>query len=381
MKITVNRSSLLKALDTCMNAVEGKVLIDAYRYFLFDVKGNKCHIHGRGSQMEIKMFIPVVSKDTFRFCIPAIKITETVRLLRDEDVVLTTKEKEVEGSNVKSFVTVLTIKGKKNRYSNSGINPDEFPKMIIGEEAKGTDVHMASLVKLLTNSQLAVDAHTLGGALVGVNLSSENNKLKITGARNEFIFRSSIDVSDVDINMTIPKATAAAITALPISPEAKIGTDGKHVIVKSGPVQITAILIDGKYPNTDQFFDKYNKDKFVSVNRMELISTMKILKLYSLKEARDLTITVNAEDITLVGEDDFGSGSAEEVINIDNHGIEEGFRISLNPVYVLSALLNLESDNVRIHLISEKVFIFITEESDEINDTWLIAPVYVAPKK
>ncbi len=378
MKIVVNRDSLLKALDVCSNAIGGKVLIDAHNYFLFDVQGSKCYVYGRNAQMEIKTFLNVTSKENFKFCIPAVKLTETVRLIRDDEVILTTKITDVEGSKVKSYVTTLTIKGKKNRYKNSGIDPYHYPVIKIGEEAKGTSIHMESLVKALANSQLAVDSNSLNGALVGVNLSSENNQLKITGAKNVFMYSDSIKVNDVDINMTIPKSTAAAITALPISPEAKIGTDGRYVIVKSGPVQITAILVAGKYPNTDQFVNMYDKDRYIKINRLELIQAMKVLKLYSVREDKFMTIVVNAEDACLTGENDAGSSSAEEVIEIDNHGVEEGFEISLSPNYVLPAISNIDSDNVKIHLLSkEKLVAIIGESNEEDNAIWIVFPVFI----
>lgn len=380
MKITVNRESLLKALDITSNALGGKVLFDAYNYLLFNVKGNKCYIHGRNEQTEIKAFLNVKAKGEFKFCIPGHKITETVRLIRDEEVILTTVEKQV-SEKVKSFVTTLTIKGKKNRYKNSGINPVDFPVMKIGKEAKGSTIHMESLVNILKKTQIAVDGNNLATALSGINLSSQENKLISMGATSQFAYKGIIDVNDVDINMIVPKSAINAIIALPISPEAKIGTDGKFIIVKSGSVQITAVLINGNYPKVENFFNSMNENKFIVINRQELIKSMRVLKLYSTKEDKTMVITVNAEDVVLTGEDIMGSSSAEEVIDIKNNNIEEGFQVALNPNFILSAITNCETDNVKIHLTSHKEFVFITEVAEEINSYWVLAPILLPTKK
>ena len=60
MKITVNRESLLKALDVVGNALGNKVIIESFRYVMFDVKDGKCYIYARNEQMQIRAFINVV---------------------------------------------------------------------------------------------------------------------------------------------------------------------------------------------------------------------------------------------------------------------------------------------------------------------------------
>ena len=375
MKITVNRTTLLKSLDICSNTLGGKVMLNAYHYFLFDVQGDKCYIYGRGEQMQIKTFIPVKSDEDFKFCVPGFKITETIRLLKDEDIILTTKQVE------KAFVTTLTIKGKKNRYQNSGINPDEYPVMKVGKDAKGAMINMESLVKNLLRAQLAVDGNNLVQSLAGVNISIIDGKLVIRGANNRFMYKGILDAKDVDINITIPKSTANTVASLPLSPEAKIGTDGTHVIVKSGSVQVTAILINTKYPDTEQFFSKFDQEKYIIIDRQELIKSMKVLKLYSNVENRAMTISVNSNLAILSGEDGIGDASAQEELEVFNSNVEDGFSISINPTFVLPAITNIESDKVKVHLVDERYFTFFTEVSDEVTGYWLVAPVYIAPKQ
>jgi DNA polymerase III beta subunit len=375
MKIVVNRDSLIKALDVVGTALGNKVIIDSFRYIMFDVKDNKCYIYARNEQMQIRAFINVEAKGKFKFCVPGNKITETVRLISDEDVTLTTKVEE-NGS----FTTMLTIKGKKNRYKNAGIDPEEYGTMDIGKDAKGFSLHMSSLVKEFANSQLPVQPGNLVQMLTGVNISSSDKGFSIVGANNSFMYKGLLDSSGIDINMTIPKSIAAAVAMMPISPAAKIGTDGTHVVIKSGSVQITAILINGNYPNTSQFFDGYNNDNYIVVNRQQMIKSMKVLRLYSTTEDRAMVVSVDGDELTLSGRNDAMTSSAEEVIDIENHGVEDGFKIAFNPTMVLPAITNIESDTVKIHLISPDKFVFITEEAEEISGYWLVCPI-ILPKE
>ena len=304
MKIVVNRDSLIKALDVVGTALGNKVIIDSFRYIMFDVKDNKCYIYARNEQMQIRAFINVEAKGKFKFCVPGNKITETVRLISDEDVTLTTKVEE-NGS----FTTMLTIKGKKNRYKNAGIDPEEYGTMDIGKDAKGFSLHMSSLVKEFANSQLPVQPGNLVQMLTGVNISSSDKGF-----------------------------------------------------------------------STSQFFDGYNNDNYIVVNRQQMIKSMKVLRLYSTTEDRAMVVSVDGDELTLSGRNDAMTSSAEEVIDIENHGVEDGFKIAFNPTMVLPAITNIESDTVKIHLISPDKFVFITEEAEEISGYWLVCPI-ILPKE
>ena len=375
MKITVNRDSLIKALDVVGNALGNKVIIDSFRHIMFDVKDSKCYIYARNEQMQIRAFINVESDGEFKFCVPGGKLTETVRLISDENVILTTKIEE-NGS----YTTTLTIKGKKNRYKNAGIDPEEFGTMKIGKDAKGFSVHMSSLVKEFANSQLPVQPNNLVQMLTGVNISSSNKGFSIVGANNSFMYQGLLEGSNVDINITVPKSIASVVAMMPISPEAKIGTDGKHVVIKSGSVQVTAILINGKYPNTSQFFDGYSNESYISIKRQDLIKSMKVLRLYSTTENKAMVMSVAKNELTLSGKNDAMTSSAEEVLEIDNYGVEDGFEIAFNPTVILPAVTNIETDIVKIHLVSPDKFVFITESKEEISGYWLVCPI-VIPKK
>lgn len=375
MKITVNRDSLIKALDVVGNALGNKVIIDSFRHIMFDVKDSKCYIYARNEQMQIRAFINVESDGEFKFCVPGGKLTETVRLISDDNVILTTKIEE-NGS----YTTTLTIKGKKNRYKNAGIDPEEFGTMKIGKDAKGFSVHMSSLVKEFANSQLPVQPNNLVQMLTGVNISSSNKGFSIVGANNSFMYQGLLEGSNVDINITVPKSIASVVAMMPISPEAKIGTDGKHVVIKSGSVQVTAILINGKYPNTSQFFDGYSNESYISIKRQDLIKSMKVLRLYSTTENKAMVMSVAKNELTLSGKNDAMTSSAEEVLEIDNYGVEDGFEIAFNPTVILPAVTNIETDIVKIHLVSPDKFVFITESKEEISGYWLVCPI-VIPKK
>lgn len=375
MKIIVNRDSLIKALDVVGNALGNKVIIDSFRHIMFDVKDSKCYIYARNEQMQIRAFINVEADGEFKFCVPGGKLTETVRLISDENVILTTKIEE-NGS----YTTTLTIKGKKNRYKNAGIDPEEFGTMKIGKDAKGFSVHMSSLVKEFANSQLPVQPNNLVQMLTGVNISSSDKGFSIVGANNSFMYQGLLEGGNVDINITVPKSIASVVAMMPISPEAKIGTDGKHVVIKSGSVQVTAILINGKYPNTSQFFDGYSNESYISIKRQDLIKSMKVLRLYSTTENKAMVMSVAKNELTLSGKNDAMTSSAEEVLEIDNYGVEDGFEIAFNPTVILPAVTNIETDIVKIHLVSPEKFVFITESKEEISGYWLVCPI-VIPKK
>lgn len=107
---------------------------------------------------------------------------------------------------------------------------------------------------------------------------------------------------------------------------------------------------------------------------------MKVLRLYSTTENRAMVMSVDKNELTLSGKNDAMTSSAEEVLEIDNHGVEDGFQIAFNPTVILPAVTNIESETVKIHLVSPEKFVFITEAKEEISGYWLVCPI-VIPKE
>ena len=111
-----------------------------------------------------------------------------------------------------------------------------------------------------------------------------------------------------------------------------------------------------------------------------MIKSMKVLRLYSTTENKAMVMSVDKNELTLSGKNDAMTSSAEEVLDINNYGVEDGFEIAFNPTVILPAVTNIETDIVKIHLVSPEKFVFITESKEEISGYWLVCPI-VIPKQ
>lgn len=370
MKITANRESVLRSLDIVSKALESRAIIPAYNNILFDVVGGRCNVYARSNAIQIKSSFPVESKEDFQFCIPGVKITETVRLVSSEMVAFTNKV-----NDNGTIVTTLTAVGTRNRYKNTGIKPSEFPLMNVGELTDDVKIHMESFQSALGKAVIPVQSNNLSQVITGVNLAGSDNGLLIYGANGNYMYRREMEV-DKKINgsMIVPRSMCISIINIPISPDISIQTDGKHIVAKTSISEITGILIEGKFPEVQNFFNMAG-EKHIKVNREALMNSMKILKLYSTKESKDMTITVEEDYITLKGENFDGSSEAEECIDIENVGVENGFKIKLNPTFVYTIINSTLTDTITLSMEKHSDPVFFNSKDKE--GSWLLAPIYM----
>lgn len=380
MKITANRESLVKVLDVVARGIE-KTTIHAWECLYMTVKGDKCYIYSRSSDMQIKGYITVESSEDFDMCVPAQVFCQTIRLLDCENVIITSKVTKKEGS-ADHYMTIISVKGQKRKYRISSINPKEFSVVTMDKEKlKGFPISGEAFVGAMTTCSPIVNPKDLREMMSGVSVKTVDGVVEVSATDGTVISRMGLHVEEEIPEMMIPKRTAMMLDGVDISPQIKVGTDGNSVLVQNGPITFIAKLLYGKYPPVKEFWNFLKKDNFVCISRVEMMNTLKRLNLYSKNEFNSTKMVSKEGVIALTAVNEFEENYAYEEPEIISNTLVD-CATAFNSRYMLTALDKMESDEILVHTEGNKSSIFLFEKngSKTPEQMWLIAPVSIGKR-
>ncbi len=121
-------------------------------------------------------------------------------------------------------------------------------------------------------------------------------------------------------------------------------------------------LIKGSFPKYNKIIDAVNRDKFINVNRISFLNSMKRINLF----AEDLYNIVNyvIEDETMIlSSESMDIGSAKEYITIENKG--DPLNLNFNGKYFIDTMQVMKSDDLYIYIGSNESPCLIIGDDDK----------------
>jgi DNA polymerase-3 subunit beta len=126
----------------------------------------------------------------------------------------------------------------------------------------------------------------------------------------------------------------------------EIAIEGPQLVFKHGTTVLMIRLIEGRYPNYQQFIPQKLKN-FAHASREELISSLKRVSLLSNQKSKGVTLTLSKGAMKITSNHP-ELGDAKEELEVQYGGDE--FKIGFNAKYILDILNSFDDDNVKIEL-------------------------------
>ena len=253
------------------------------------------------------------------------KLLEIIRILKDEDIILETKE-----SN-------LIIKQRHSIFKLPSFDPEEFP--IFPETNNKPNIKIdsiefiTSLKKIIPSIDTNNPKYELNGALIDIKedftnlVSTDTRRLSIVKLNNK---------AQNNLSLIIPKKAIIEIQKLFLE-NLDIFYDETNLIIKSQNYLFFTKLINGKFPDYERIIPKeikyelnLQKDKMVeAIKQITTISNE--IKLTFLKD-RIIFKSLSEENI-----------EAQTEVEADTP-FEEKFTMAVNSRYILDFLSNIDSN-------------------------------------
>lgn len=337
MKIKADKELLLYHLEKAVKFIPKKSLIPIHDHFLFQVDLEDAVITAANSEMQITVKTKVKCEERGQFCIPAILLVKTLKLMREPDVTL---KVTIDGDKVE---ILLTAGGSK--YNLCGQPANVFPIM----QAPNCPNEVTLDGKVLRNNldivSTFVNPNHNVPSLQGVNMTEVDNEIRFVGTSGHYLSRAYVKPRAItaweDITMTYN--TAKAICDATVDGDiVDILTDKKKIVMMSGDksVVVIATLIDAKFPDTNVFF-KAKHTTGVVLHNMEMQDALKRLKLYASGDNATITVEIKGSTLKMQAFDEFNNHSGVEEIMLRQLA-DQDIKIGFSANYFIETLSVIE---------------------------------------
>ncbi len=306
-----------------------------------------------------------------KITLPSKTLNEIVSKLGDKLITFEMNEGE----------TSVNITCQNSKFDIIGISASEFPpefSTIDVKEEEGFEIAIRPFVKAVKQAGFAAASYETSNLLSGIVCDISENIMEIASTDGNRLARVRETIDNKDNHskqLIIPSKTLnefIKMSGFIDEDTVKIYTEKSKIIIKSEKTTTISRLLDGQFPKYNQLIPKESpKEALVNVSQMtsalERVSIMVNEKTSIVK----LEFSHNTLKLTADTPD---SGKSEESIDIDYAG--DDLAIAFNYKFVLEALKNIDSDEVKIGLNTPLSATMFKPNSDE-DYVCLIMPVQI----
>jgi DNA polymerase-3 subunit beta len=346
MKVTVERSALLKSLGHVHRVVERRNTIPILSNVLLQVSDGELRLKATDLDLEVTETLPADVSQPGATTVPAHMFHDIARKLPDGAQV---------SLDVSGDVGQMVVRSGRSRFTLQTLPERDFPDLAAGELQHRFEIAGPELKRLFDKTQFAISTeetryylngiylHTLesGGTLVLRAVATDGHRL----ARVE---TPAPGGSSGMPGVIVPRKAVSEVLKLVDDAGEKVTVELSPTKVRFtlGPVVLTSKLIDGTFPDYQRVIPTGN-DKQLVVDRGDFAGAVDRVSTISSERGRAVKLSLGDRRITLsVTNPDSGSAVEELEADYDAPALDIGF----NARYLLDIAGQLEGDTALFKL-------------------------------
>ena len=363
LKITCSKAELASALAVVSRAVSTRGAVQVLGGILLQADEGQLTLAATDMEISIRASLTGGIEGDASVVVPGRLLTDLVRLLPDESVVLAYDE----GEGVVS-VTSGSHASRLNVYS-----AEDFPRLP-PLEVPLQKIDAAALLETIDKVGRAASRDESRPVLTGVLVRFEGDRLVMaaTDSYRLAVKETALASSGPVLDAIIPARALQELARLAGSAEdVELGVHENHIIFRAGEVWLTSRRIDGQFPNYKQLLPESFEIE-ITTPRVALLEVVRRAGLMAQRNAPlrlrfaegELTVSAQTQDV----------GEATESLPIDYAG--EELEIGFNPDFLRDGLEAVAAETVQLKLIN-RLRPGLIEAPDE-SFWYLIMPIRLA---
>ena len=365
MKFRCEKDALVEALLTASRAVSGRNLsIAALAGIHMRAENDVLRLTGTDLDLTIQATVPVTTSEPGSTVIPARLITEIVKSLPSNTVVVEAESEEARISAGKAQFAVRTL--SEEEYPRID-EPDNFTiKLPAGQ--------IAEALRQVVRAASSDDARPV---LTGVLLARHEKGLRLVATDS---YRLAIrdlagaEVFQADETVLVPsKALQELARALTSNQDVGVSISDREITFSVGDIQLNSRLIEGQFPDYEALIPQ-NYPNRLRIDRDLLLEAVRRVKLLVRDTTTPTRIALRPDsvELTVVSQE---IGQATEEVEAKYDGAE--MTVAFNPAYLIDGLEAVAAGDVLIEMIDAlKPATLKADEAGEF--LYLLMPVRVS---
>ncbi len=372
MKVSIERSALLKAMSQAQSVVERRNTIPILANVLIEAEGDAISFRATDLDIEVIDKAPAMVERAGATTVGAHTLHEIVRKLPDGAMV----ELSDDGTSGR-----LEIKAGRSSFSLATLPKEDFPVMASSEYACNFSVNAPVLRRLFDKSKFAISTEETRYYLNGVYMHAADGAsgkvLRCVATDGHRLARidAALPEGAEDLpGVIVPRKTVNELRKLLEDDEMQIAVSVSETKIRfaTPEITLTSKVIDGSFPDYTRVIPQGNTRRLEvdaaefarAVDRVSTVSSerSRAVKL-SLDEDR-LILTVNAPD----------SGAAEEELAVA-YG-DEPLEIGFNAKYLLEIAGQVDRENA-VFLFNSSGDPTLMREGNDETAVYVVMPMRV----
>lgn len=344
IKLTIERSGLLKALSHIQSVVERRQTIPVLSNVLIETAGDSVVLKATDNEIEISESVPASVEVQGEITVPAHKLYDIVKKLADGSQIALAFNAET---------SQLGITSGRSKFALASLPADGFPSMAREEMPFHFDVPAKDLVALISKTSFAVSVEETRYNLNGIYLhekTGQNGGLSAVATDGHRLACAVVTLPAGAAGIPgviVPRKTIGELSKLAAETEDVVAVtmSANQIRFMMGDVELSSRLIDGTYPEYEKVIPAHN-DKILEADAAVLASVIERVAVVSEKSRGiKLSISENLLQVTAASVDE---GSAED--EMDAVYSSDAVEIGFNYRYLLDILGQISGQTVQMKL-------------------------------
>jgi len=344
MKLSANRSELLKAVQTVFPAVGSKSNLPILSNVLINATSDALKITATDLELELTVTAPISAEEPGAITLPARRLYDILKAFPDEALV-----------SISTGEGKATVKSGRSRFALQTLEADDYPGSAQLELETEITVSQAILGKAMAEASYAMAQKDVRYYLNGCLFDFDTQKNQVT-----VVSTDGHRLACKTVNATVQSSEPAGQVIVPLKGMMSImklihaDSDtpvtlllGKNRLrIVAGDTCLTSILIDGKFPEYQRVIPKEFKSTVIA-DRIQLSELFKRVRLVLSDKTEGVRITLEDWLLKAYGRNSEQEEAEEELdVNYTGDPLEIGF----NAGYLVDALNAISGETVKLGL-------------------------------
>lgn len=375
MKFTIQRNSLMAAVQNVMKAISPRAVIPILSGMKIEANEEGITLTGSDSDISIESFIPAedngkVNVENIQpgsIVLQARYFPEIVRKLPDDTV----------DFEVDENLQIKIVSGTAE-FNLVGQSAEEYPNLPKLEVETSFKMPIPLINDMIKQTVFAVSTMETRPILTGVHMKLENNVLTFTATDSHRLAMRKTKIEDTEVefhNVVVPGKSLSELSKILDDAEEylEVNVTDNQILFRTKYLSFLSRLLDGNYPETERLIPQDSKTK-IQVNTKNLLHTIDRASLLAREDRNNVVrLSTTGNAVVEISSNSPEIGNVHEEIVVESVEGEE-LTISFSSRYMIEALRAIEYEEITIDFTGAmRPFILVPTEDDSILQ--LILPV------
>lgn len=371
MKLTIERSVLLKSLGHIQSVVERRGTIPILANVKLEAAGNQMKMTATDMDVAVMESVQATVATEGGITVPAHMLYEIVRKLRDGAQI------EIDASAAGK----VALKAGQSKFSLSSLPVDDFPVMSEDDLEHRFTITADECKALIEKTKFAISTeetrYYLNGVFFHATTDSGAAVLRAVATDGHRLARIQVALPEGAENIPgviVPRKTISELTKLLEDgvQNVEISLSASKVRFVCGNAVLVSKLIDGNFPDYDRVIPT-NNDKIMEVEGKLFAEAVDRVSVISSEKSRGIKLHVDNGTLTLSATS-AEQGSATESLDV-KYGAD-AVEIGFNSRYVLDMMAQIEGESAQF-VFSDASAPALVRDPADVGALYVIMPMRV----